>query len=76
MRKKKLVKLPNGNWANPDHVTAIEVKDYIKTQRCANLNVWCKMNSGYGTGVIYYESFDSLSEAHSRADELAALLNA
>jgi hypothetical protein len=76
MSKKKLIKLPNGNWANPDHVTAIEVKDYIKTQRCANLNVWCKMSGGYGTGVIYYESFDSLSEAHSRADELAAMINA
>lgn len=75
MSKKKLIKLPNGNWANPDHVTAIEVKNE-KQPFSPNLTVWCKMRGGYGTASIYYQSYKSIEEANADADRLASLLNA
>lgn len=75
MSKKKLVKLPNGNWANPDHVTAIELQDR-KYPLKSDLTVWCKMKGGYGTASIYYQSYSSIDEAKADADRLASLLNA
>ena len=61
-----LVKLPNGNWVNPSHVTAIELVN--RGEKCEQTIVWCKMDAGYGTGRIFERAGDC-------RDELAALIN-
>jgi hypothetical protein len=68
----KLIKLPNGNWANPAHVTSIEVKPYTTS---LSVEVWCVMHAGYHTGRIYSESCASRKEANEIATQLASLLN-
>lgn len=64
---KKLVKLPDGNYVNPDYVTAIELKSSEQhgKRRCLT-HVWVVKDSGYGTGNFQYEG--------DRRDELALLL--
>lgn len=49
-KKQTLIKLPNGNWANPEYVTAIELCGSATGPRT---KVWAVMDSGYGTGTIY-----------------------
>lgn len=57
----KLVKLPDGTWVNPEHVTCIEYKN-------GDTRVWVKKDAGYGTGSIYFDGSD-------RRDELATIIN-
>ena len=60
-----LVKLPDGNFVNPAHVTCIELSRPLGGKSFTLL--WVKKNAGYGTGSICFEG-------DIRA-ELGALLN-
>ena len=65
MRKKStLVKLPNGEWVNPNYVTNICNEKY-------DTKIWTKLwivkDAGYGTGQILFEG--------DCKDQLAKIIN-
>lgn len=62
--KKTMVKLPNGNWVNPEHVTCIECKKYPNS---IITSLWVKMSGGYGTS-----NFDFPGDCR---DSLAKIIN-
>lgn len=62
-----LVKLPNGQWVNPNHVTCVELEHSSDSKRDWTL-LWVKKNSGYGTGSFTFEG--------DQRDAIAGLLNA
>jgi hypothetical protein len=62
--KKALVKLPNGDYVNPAHVTCVEFKSYSHSSETL---VWVKKNAGYGTGQFAFVG--------DRREELAKILN-
>jgi hypothetical protein len=63
-----MVKLPDGNWVNPAHVTCIEfVETPVGTKFFPKTRLWVKKNAGYGTG-----SFDFDGDIR---DKLAKLIN-
>lgn len=48
-----LVKLPNGNFVNPAHVTCIELENGL-TPPAVNTRLWVKKDAGYGTGSFVF----------------------
>ena len=57
----KLIKLPNGNWVNPDHVSSIEITLFDDRPK---------------TKVVMDGAASAYSTKGDQRDELAALLNA
>jgi hypothetical protein len=65
-----LIKLPGGEWVNPQYVTAIEVvtvDTYTNPPKQPWTKIWVVKDAGYGTGSIMLQG--------DRADEIAELLN-
>ena len=62
--KKPLVKLPDGNYVNPMHVTCVEFKDQTYGKHTW---VWVKKDAGYGTGSFRFTG--------DRREELAKIIN-
>jgi hypothetical protein len=67
MKTRILVKLPNGNFVHPRHVTCIEYKHYPANPHNSATLVWVRKDAGYGTGTFSFKG--------DRRDELAAIIN-